>query len=130
MANLSDTTEFGLNIGINAGYFHANEEKDPVKIVTEKWHKLAEEIFKDCGIYIGAVICQSKTVYRPEWGCPPGGEDTLTISGVRNPEFQTNDDLWKIAVSRVAIRLASELQQSAAYLTFKKVELLYLKVSA
>lgn len=124
---MSDTTEFSLSVGVNPGYFHTNDAKDPLKVVAEQWQKFAEEIFKDCGVYISAVVSPGKAVYRAEWGCPPGGEDTVCLSGVRNPEFQPNDDVWKVTVCRVALRVAKELQQSAAYLSFKKVELMYLK---
>jgi hypothetical protein len=130
MSTIADTTEFSLDIGVNPGFFHDNAVKDPLKVVADLWQKFAEEIFKDCNVYVAAVICPTKTVYNTAWGCPAGGEDTITIHGVRNPEFTPNEDVWKVTVGRVAIRLAKELQQSTAYLVFRKVELLYLKASA
>lgn len=130
MAEIGETTEFRFNVGVNPGYHHGNQQADPQKIVADLWQKHAEFIFKDAGIYVGATVAPAKTVYREEWGCPKGGEDTVVVCGLRNTEFTPNDDLWKINVARVALLVAQELKQSTAYLTFGQVEFLYLKTES
>ena len=124
-----DTTQFTLNVGVNPGYFHDNEKKDALAVVTELWQKMAEEVFQSTGIYVGATLTPAKTVYRQEWGCPEGGEDTVIVSGLRNIEFVKDDDLWRTSVSMVALRVGKALKQTTAYLTFAPVEFLYLKPS-
>lgn len=127
---IDDTTQFTLNVGIHPGYFHDNKlfgSQDVVDFVSRLWQKKAEETFKVNGVYVGAVVQNAKTVYRPEWGCPEGGEETVVISGLRNPEFQKNDDVWRVAVSMTALKVGAALQQTTAYLTFSTVTFMYLK---
>lgn len=112
------TNEFKLNVGVNPGYHHDNEVLNAVKIVSELWQKHAEELYQVKQVFIAGMVSLAKTVYRQECGCPLGGEDTVVICGLRNVEFCANEQLWKDCVTEVSIRVAKELQQTTAYLTF------------
>lgn len=121
------TSEFRLNIGVNPGYHHDNEVKNPVEIVATLWQQMAERVFQQLGIFVGATVTSAKTVYRIEWGCPPGGEDTVLVCGLRNTEFVENDEAWRTAVTAVTKKVALALNQKTAYLTFGTVDFSYIK---
>lgn len=119
------TTKFELNIGVNAGYSHDNAQGGDV--VAAKWQEVAEEVFGETGVSVAGVVTPATTVYRKEWGCPEGGELTAVVSGLRNPEFLTDDLNWRAAVTLVATRVGKAFGQQTAYLTFSEVEFDYLK---
>lgn len=119
-----NTTQFSLTVGVNPGYFHANQHgAGGVPIV---WQEQAAVEFAKSGIYIGAEIHCTITVYNEAWGCPPGGEVTCTVKGLRNPTFCQDDAGWREAVRRVTAAIAKELQQKTAYLTFQDVDFVYI----
>ncbi|APF25339.1 hypothetical protein [Clostridium sporogenes] len=125
---MEKTIKFEIVTGINEGYFHKNKNKDGVQVVGEVWQKIALEVFKDRGIYISSVINSSKTVYNTEWGCPEGGEDTVTITSTANPEFVQSLEQWKEAVIEIAKNLKNELKQSTMTVEFKEIsDFIYLK---
>jgi hypothetical protein len=74
-----------------------------------------------------AVSVKSKTLYHIEWGCPIGGEDTYTISGIANPEFIKDMEQYKEAVRKVILKLKEELKQTTVTLEFLEVDIEYLK---
>ncbi|MCC5438658.1 hypothetical protein [Clostridium botulinum] len=125
---MKKTIEFKIITGVNEGYFHDNENKDGVQVVGEVWQKIALDVFKDRGIYISSVINSSKTVYNTEWGCPEGGEDTVTITSTANPEFVQNLEEWKEAVIEIAKKIKKELKQSTMTVEFKEIsDFIYIK---
>ncbi|ACA57346.1 conserved hypothetical protein (plasmid) [Clostridium botulinum A3 str. Loch Maree] len=125
---MKKTIKFEIVTGINEGYFHKNKNKDGVQVVGEVWQKIALEVFKDRGIYISSVINSSKTVYNTEWGCPEGGEDTVTITSTANPEFVQSLEQWKEAVIEIAKNLKNGLKQSTMTVEFKEIsDFIYLK---
>lgn len=117
---------FNIVIGINKGYFHSNEAQKNIEKISELCNKLAENIFKVYNLYISTVISNSKTVYRKEWGCPKGGEDTFSISGDNNPQFNKDLDLYKSCVFIFARKLKEELKQSTVSIVFRDIDFLYL----
>ncbi|APQ78561.1 MULTISPECIES: hypothetical protein [Clostridium] len=125
---MEKTIKFEMVTGINEGYYHKNQNKNGVQIVGEVWQKIALEVFKERGIYISSVINGSKTVYNKEWGCPEGGEDTVTITSTANPEFVQNLEQWKEAVIQIAKKIKKELKQSTMTVEFKEIsDFIYLK---
>jgi hypothetical protein len=125
----NQTTQFVLNVGVTPGYFHGNESKSDIESFVQLWQSKAEEVFLSTGIYVSGTVDPVKTVYRSEWGCPKGGEDTFVICGLRNSDFMKDDDLWRDAVRQVSLAVGKELGQTTAYLTFANVDFLYLKPS-
>lgn len=116
------TLKFEIVTGINEGYGHENEEANGVLLVSKAWQFLAEKVMHETGLYISAVASQSKTIYNTDWGCPVGGEDTITITGIANPEFVKDLDQWKQVVLVVARQLKDELKQSTLTVEFTEVE--------
>lgn len=123
------TIKFFASLGINEGYFHTNTIKDsPTKIVGEIWQENAKKEFETSGIYVGAVICNSKTVYNVDWGCPIGGETTVLITGEYNPNFyQKSNEKWKQSAINVLKNCSLLLKQSTAQITFVECDFHYIK---
>lgn len=111
-------TRFSATVGVNPGYSHANETPDPVGRVAAAWAKHAEAVFIATGVYVSANISATKTVYRTEWGCPPGGEDTVTVTGLYDIARHSGPCDWRRAVSSVSRAVGEELRQNTIWLEF------------
>lgn len=117
----SQTEEFELVMGVNAGYFHNNETSLSFESI---YQEIAKEVFKNEGIYISAIIDKSKVIYSTDWGCPCGGEDIYIIKGTCNPAF-AEIEKYKKTVRVIAESLAERLSQSTFTLTWSKVNFTY-----
>lgn len=134
------TLEFQLNIGVVRGYGHDNAggPASPASQVAEDWQEIAEAMLREYGVYPAGVVLPGRTLYPEKYGCPRGGEITVTISGLANPKFLMSAknpdgpgyvaDLngWRFAVEMAAEALRKKLNQTTAYLTFRKVRFTYL----
>ena len=119
----SKTDRFEVVIGVNEGYFHNNETTTNIY---ELWKKYANEIEQKHGIYISALISESKVVYKDEWGCPKGdGELIYRITGERNTKFIKNSDKYKYALEDLMELLAKKLKQTTFTISWSEVELGY-----
>ncbi len=116
---------FTATLGINQGYGHANQTQSAEETVGTVWQQAAAEVFSQCGVYIGAVVKDSKTVYNTAWGCPKGGENTAEISGVCNPLY-TELSQYKEAVLQTLERCAKVLGQETTQVVFTECEFAYL----
>lgn len=120
------TLRFEIVSGVNKGYFNGRGINllDDVSIL---WQKIAAKEFELSGVYVSAVIKNSKTVYHENWGCPKGGEYTVVITGVANKEFIDDLKKWKNIVLRLAKLLKEGLNQSTLTCEFLDTELHYFK---
>lgn len=114
-------------IGINEGYNHNNDAKDGIKLITELWNKYATLQENVYDMYISAVINKTKIIYKEEWGCPKGGEDTICISSVANPKYVTDLYEWKQICRNIITDIKKELKQSTVTITFTPTEVIYLE---
>ena len=121
------TTQFTLNVGGNPGYGHDNGVAGALGVASRCWQNVAQEVANRTGIHVGAVACPAKTLYSEMHGCPYGGEDTVTLQGLRNTQFCQDDELWRECVREIAERMRVVLEQKTAYLSFHLVEFTYLK---
>lgn len=121
-SNISKTDKFEVVLGVNEGYFHNNETNVSIY---ELWSKYANEIEKKHGIYISALVNESRVIYKSEWGCPKGGEIVYRISGERNNEFAKDSNKYKYALEDLIELVAKELKQSTYTITWSEVELGY-----
>lgn len=119
------TISFSATLGVNQGYGHANEAQSAMEIVGAEWQKAAAEVNSESGVYIGAVIKDSKTVYHTDWGCPVGGEVTAEISGTCNPAY-TAVEAYKTAVVSCLEKCAKALGQSTTQVVFTEGDIAYL----
>ena len=122
---MKKSLKFFATLGVNQGYGHANELASAIEVVAKEWQKAAAEVYSESGVYVGAVIQDSKTVYHTDWGCPVGGEITATISGEVNPLY-TDINQYKDAVITVLEKVAVALKQSTTQLFFVEGDFVYL----
>lgn len=123
----SKAEQFSVTFGLVPGYGHNNAiEGDPVTAVVIAWDTAAVAESAAGGLYVPAVATLSRAIYRREWGCPPGGAVTVTLSGARNPQYAIDPASWKQSVSRIAERVRIALRQATARLTFSGCGSLYL----
>lgn len=118
-----ETLAFELYLGKRPGYHHGNKgEHEDVALV---YQEEAEALYKDRGIYVSAVLGDHLALYRPEWGCPEGGEEVVVLRGVCNPLYCSDKDGWRHAVHELACRLSQRLRQTTFSLVFMNIRLVY-----
>lgn len=127
------TVRFSATLGVVPGYHHNNQlgvaTYDPAEIVASVWQQEAEKVFLNNGVYPGANISNSITVYRPEWGCPIGGENTVQITGEANPAFieQNRMGTFKECVLDCLKSCSIILGQTTTQITFTDVDFFYIQ---
>lgn len=125
MGSLTDKLTF--TIGVTEGYFHNNEEYlDNTDTFVALLKNCASKIEEKYGIYISLNLMPSVTVYKEEWGCPHNGENTYTLSTIRNPVFNPDIVQWRKAAVALVKLLKSKLKQSTVTAEFSQVDMLYL----
>lgn len=114
-------------IGVNEGYGHDNEQVNAMQVLIDAWQKQADSVFELTGIYVSAVVSESRVVYKKEWGCPEGGEVVFTVESTMNESFIKDSHAWKEAVIKVVKAVKQELKQSTVTLEFSTVDMIYLQ---
>ena len=121
------TDKLTFTIGVTEGYFHNNEEYlDNTDTFVSLLKTCASKIEEKYGVYISLNLMPSITVYKEEWGCPHNGENTYTISAIRNPQFNPDIPQWRKAAVALVKLLKSKLKQSTVTVEFSQVDMLYL----
>ncbi len=117
---------FCITFGVNPGFNHNNEEKNGLALVAKTWAEIAESYYKTTGIYVSASLSEQKTVYRTEWGCPNGGEDTILATGVMNSHFCSNELEWEDIVRAIGRTVKDKLGQQSITIIFSPCRIDYM----
>ena len=67
-------------MGVNAGYDLKKQDNMPIECITELFQGIAAQVYEETGVYVSAVVTPSRIVYHSDWGCPPEGEFSYTLS--------------------------------------------------
>ncbi len=110
-----DTERWAVTIGTNSGYELSAQLRMPEEEAAELYRAAAEQVYAETGVYVSAVLHPARSLYRAEWGCPPGGEFVCVFSGCRNPRFAEREP-YLAALRRLTALLKERLGQSAVYL--------------
>jgi hypothetical protein len=126
---------FTATFGLVPGYFVSQQDGADIHSFDVLWQTCMQKEYDESGIVISVVVNESKTVYPVAFGCPLGGEDTVTVSGCMNPAYfkdsgnlyNTDLYIWRAAVGRVVKAVKEALKQTTVTLIFSESSVLYLK---
>lgn len=128
---------FEVTIGFSAGYAHDHTvtTAEELKTMTTAYQQAAQDWYESdpkhetYGIYPSAVATTSTTIYQKKWGCPEGGEATVTFTGAFNPSYLQNgisveaaQEIWQSGVRHVVEAVMRHLDQKTATLVFREVQ--------
>lgn len=126
---------FTATFGLVPGYFVSQQDGADIHSFDMLWQVYMQKEYEDSGIVISVVANESKTVYPVSFGCPIGGEQTITVSGVMNPEYYKDSGnlyfadlaMWRSAVVRVVEAVKKALTQTTVTIIFSESRVVYLK---
>lgn len=143
------TLAFYAVFGVVPGYHHFNltvvnkgsDVKDLVstpktrlQIVSEAWQEAMQKEFDESKVLVSAVLHESNTIYPVGFGCPSGGELTVTVNGRTNPnsipdkghakDWNHRIGLfnYREAVIRVCDAVKESLDQTTVSIEFYEIE--------
>ncbi|MCR5722453.1 MAG: hypothetical protein K6G72_08940 [Lachnospiraceae bacterium] len=124
MELLKKACKWTITVGVNSGYDLDRQQVLKMEEVISRYKKVAEIVETSTGVYISAVINESRTIYKDEWGCPKGGEYTYTLSGCSNPFFSDEKE-YKEALISLTKELRKEFGQTTVLLEVSSAEVYY-----
>lgn len=128
-----NTIHWILTLGLQEGYHTEQQEIPTLSQVGKIYQEIAEEVYQETKIYISASIQSAHTLYRKEWGCPEGGEETVLLMGGCNPAFahpKAYEEVLKKLVKRLKQRFHQKtvmleiMPANAIYMTEEKEEIM------
>lgn len=105
-----NTIHWTVTVGTNPGFSLEEQKLMDYGSFVEMFQRLCEEEHTESGIWITAVITQTRLAYMHKQGCPYGGEYAYMLTGSCNTEFASVDD-YIPALKRVITRLGERLGQ-------------------
>ena len=91
-------------------------EREIEKMI-KSWQKHAKEYFDKTGVYVSAIVNEGRAIYNEDWGCPDGGERTLTFNCTRNPKFIEDRYEYQRGIHYIVANLKKEFNQHTITIT-------------
>lgn len=114
---------WSATMGLIPGYGHDN---DPDVVAERKallirvWREAMEDTKASTGYTISAVLTDSTVIYPVTGGCPPDGEQAVTLSGSSNPAFvpEPEFEAFMHAVEAAVLHAQSRMEQTSVRIEF------------
>lgn len=111
------TKKYEVVIGVPDDKFANGKNQDQIKLMIEKWQEYAKEYYNKMQIYISAIAVEGKAVYNKDWGCPDGGERTLTFNCTCNTKFIENILEYEAGIYYIVAKLKKYFNQHTITVT-------------
>ena len=118
------TIHWTLTLGLQEGYHTRQQEVPALSQIGSVYQEIAEELYQETNIYISASIFPAHTLYRTEWGCPDGGEETVVLMGCCNPAF-AHPKGYEAVLRKLAERLKKRFHQRTILLEILSAQGIY-----
>ncbi len=125
MSDSIETESWTLSIGTTPGYDPGAQARMPEAAFAAVYLACAEEVYGETGIYLSAVMKETRVLYRGEWGCPADGEPCYELRGTRNPQFAEKEP-YEAALMKLVLQLKERLGQRAIYLELQPTRMWYI----
>ena len=111
------TVKFEVVIGVPEDKFVNGKWQDQSKVMIDKWQEYAKEYYDATDIYVSAIAIEGRAIYHKAWGCPDGGERTLTFNCTANREFITDLELYIRGIDYITAKMKKEFNQHTITMT-------------
>ena len=122
----SETEKYEVVIGIENDITVSRMIEREIEKMIKSWQKHAKEYFDKTGIYVSAIVNEGRAIYNEDWGCPDGGERTLTFNCTRNPKFIEDDNMYRMGIYYITSNLKKEFKQHTITITKMNAEIDYI----
>lgn len=117
MSFIAETEKHEVVIGVPNDKFTNGKWQDQSDLMIDKWQEYAEKYYDKTGIYISAIVNEGLAIYNEDWGCPDGGERTLTFNCTRNPKFIEDKYEYQRGIHYIVANLKKEFKQHTITIT-------------
>ena len=87
MSNKPNTVKYEVVIGVPDDKFVNCRRESQIDKMIDKWQEAAKEYYECTNVYVSAIAIEGRAIYHKDWGCPDGGERTLTFNCTANVNF-------------------------------------------
>lgn len=123
MENFNQSIKYEIVLGLEIDHDTITIDYNKAR---EKWQEYAKEFYDLNYVYVSAISVDSRALYNIEWGCPNGGEYTMTFHCTANPEFIKDLDKYEEGVLYITKRLKRDFKQHTITITKMPVTVCYL----
>lgn len=111
------TAKYEIVIGVPDVKFINGRFEDQAYAMVNKWQEYAKEYYDKTGIYVSAIANEGKAIYNKDWGCPDGGERTLTFNCTPNRVFIEDIIKYRQGIAYIVAKLKKEFEQHTITIT-------------
>ena len=120
------TIKYEVVIGVPDDEFVNCRRESQVDKMIAKWQEAAKNYYEKTEVYVSAIVNEGKAIYNKDWGCPDGGERTLTFNCTANTNFIKDLELYETGIHYIAGILKKYFNQSTITITKIKSNIQYI----